>query len=222
MEPALPSAIQPQMGYLVKYLFNVRPATTQKFRNLSQAHAPWAMVWEAEKNVDGLDDVDTLALFAGGRHAKNIAKPPQVAGLTEEQCRRKYIVDTLNKMRKPETKEVFAVEDILSSVFMDYPQDKFFGGGYSCPGVGEVTRLGEFLHTPFQNKVYFAGEFACRYKWNGFMEGALISGAGAAKEILKSATTKRERSKTPINSQFSLPTKLPSVIGLFNQGHKLF
>jgi len=193
-EPAIPHLVHPQMGFLVKYLFNVRPSVTKEFRQLKDTHASWAMAWEAVKN-DVADDkaINTLAVFAGGEYAQKLAHPDKnlVPGSDEEEhARRKYVIDNLNARRGSPSQREFTTDDILGSIFMDYPSDPLIGGGYSCPAVGEVTTLGPFVHSPFHQKVFFAGEYACRYKWVGFMEGALISGAGVAKEILKEVRVK--------------------------------
>lgn len=140
--------------------------------------------------------------------------------------------------------EKFNTKEIISSIFVDYPKQEWVGGGYSCPGVGEVTKVGEFLHSSktqlyqfatsdvqLSKKCiicrYFAGEFACRYKWCGFMEGALVSliikkrerepiitisltrlhmsGAGVANEILNSLSKKREKKQYDKNEKKTKP-----------------
>lgn len=45
--------------------------------------------------------------------------------------------------------EKFDTKEIMSSIFVDYPKQEWVGGGYSCPGVGEVTKVGEFLHSSY-------------------------------------------------------------------------
>ena len=66
--------------------------------------------------------------------------------------------------------------------FMDWPSDVWVKGSYSFPAPGEVTTLGPQLQQPLAGRVYLAGEHTC-YAFVGYMEGALQSGARAAKRI---------------------------------------
>jgi len=67
--------------------------------------------------------------------------------------------------------------------FMDWPSDVWVKGSYSFPAPGEVTTLGPLLQQPLGGRVFLAGEHTC-YAFVGYMEGALQSGARAAKRIL--------------------------------------
>jgi monoamine oxidase len=67
--------------------------------------------------------------------------------------------------------------------FMDWPSDPWVKGSYSFPAPGEVTRLGPQLQQPLADRVVLAGEHTC-YAFVGYMEGALQSGARAARRIL--------------------------------------
>jgi monoamine oxidase len=67
--------------------------------------------------------------------------------------------------------------------FMDWPSDIWVKGSYSFPAPGEVTTLGPQLQQPLANRVFLAGEHTC-YAFVGYMEGALQSGARAAKRIM--------------------------------------
>jgi monoamine oxidase len=66
--------------------------------------------------------------------------------------------------------------------FMDWPSDPWVKGSYSFPAPGEVTTLGPELQQPLGGRVFLAGEHTC-YAFVGYMEGALQSGARAAKRI---------------------------------------
>jgi len=68
---------------------------------------------------------------------------------------------------------------------MDWINEPFIQTGYSCPAVNEITTIGDKIHEPINSVLYLAGEYACRYKWCGYMEGALLSGVGVAKKIMK-------------------------------------
>jgi monoamine oxidase len=187
--PALPAALQPKLGNLVKYLFEVSPNVTEEFRKLEgSTHTQWAMVWEAAKNEipDGADAriENTLAAFAGGSHAKALANPPDADSLGEQVARRVYLVENLNKMRPADMTFMFKTEHIVQDVFMNWPKMQFAQAGYSCPTINEVVTQGPLIHNPINERLHLAGEYACRYQWCGFMEGALLSGSGVAKDIL--------------------------------------
>lgn len=66
--------------------------------------------------------------------------------------------------------------------FMDWPSDPWVKGSYSFPAPGEVTTLGPQLQQPIGNRIFLAGEHTC-YAFVGYMEGALQSGARAARRI---------------------------------------
>jgi monoamine oxidase len=70
--------------------------------------------------------------------------------------------------------------------FMDWPSDPWVKGSYSFPAPGEVTTLGPQLQQPLGGRVFLAGEHTC-YAFVGYMEGALQSGARAAKRIAEAA-----------------------------------
>jgi len=188
ISPPLPS-VTPTMGYLTKYIFNVPTEVTENFRKLDgSTHTEWGMAWEAAWNTaDGASEetVNSLAVFAGGRHTKNFVDPPKSEHLGTDKARREYICHNLNLMRPEDLEYIFTAESFEKDVFMDWPKDPLVKGGYSCPKVGEVLEVGPVIHRPVHGRIHLAGEYACRYKWCGFMEGALISGAGVAKEILK-------------------------------------
>lgn len=70
--------------------------------------------------------------------------------------------------------------------FMDWPSDPWVKGSYSFPAPGEVTTLGPQLQQPLGGRVFLAGEHTC-YAFVGYMEGALQSGARAARRIAEAA-----------------------------------
>jgi monoamine oxidase len=66
---------------------------------------------------------------------------------------------------------------------MDWPNDPLTGGGYSFPAPGQVTTLGPILYNGI-GRLHFCGEHTC-YKFVGYMEGGLNSGASLAARIAK-------------------------------------
>jgi monoamine oxidase len=70
-----------------------------------------------------------------------------------------------------------------------WPSNPLSQGSYTCYRPGQFTSIAGNEGTPVGN-LYFAGEHANSfYDWQGFMEGAALSGIQAAKEILQDIKT---------------------------------
>lgn len=78
---------------------------------------------------------------------------------------------------------VYPAYEPLTIRFVDWPRTPYIGTGYSVPGVNQVTTVGQNLSIPFGGRILFAGEQAC-VGYFGYMEGALVSGARAARAIV--------------------------------------
>ena len=65
--------------------------------------------------------------------------------------------------------------------FMDWPSDPWTKASYSFPAPGQVTTQGPTLRQGI-GRLHFAGEHTS-YAFMGYMEGALESGAAAARRI---------------------------------------
>jgi monoamine oxidase len=65
--------------------------------------------------------------------------------------------------------------------YMDWPGDAWTKGSYSFPAPGQVTQQGPTLRQGI-GRLHFAGEHSS-YGFMGYMEGALESGAAAARRI---------------------------------------
>jgi monoamine oxidase len=65
--------------------------------------------------------------------------------------------------------------------FMDWPSDPWSKASYSFPAPGQVTAQGPTLRQGI-GRLHFAGEYTS-YAFMGYMEGALESGAAAARRI---------------------------------------
>jgi len=180
-DPGLPRALRPQMGIAVKYV----GATKKRFWEKAGL-APDALTDEMiSMTWDGTDDSRSDAVgavlmsFSGG--------PPA------DRCRRAYrrehdaaFIDALTEIY-PGFRENF-----VRGRFMDWPSDRWTAAGYSFPAPGEVTHVGPALRAGLPH-LHFAGEHTC-YKFVGYMEGALNSGAAGAKRILE--TPAREKVTT--------------------------
>jgi monoamine oxidase len=72
-------------------------------------------------------------------------------------------------------------ENFVESRFMDWPSDQWTMGGYSFPAPGDISRDGPVFAKGLGH-LHFAGEHTC-YKFVGYMEGGLNSGASLAKRL---------------------------------------
>jgi monoamine oxidase len=79
--------------------------------------------------------------------------------------------------------EIFPGYAPIDTRFIDWPDTRWIGTGYSVPSPGQVTSVGRSLCVPFAQRMYFAGEQSC-LSYFGYMEGALQSGARAARDLL--------------------------------------
>lgn len=179
IRPALPAALTPQMGTAAKYLTRVR-----------------RRVWEAGSlSPDALCDGDitftwdgtngqgttqaALMGFCGGPGAARLSAMP--ASTREAAC-----AAQLGKVYND------LAGATLDARFIDWPGDPLVNAGYSFPAPGQVCVVGPLLaraHGPTEpgadasaGRLHLAGEHTC-YKFVGYMEGALASGAAVAKRI---------------------------------------
>jgi monoamine oxidase len=67
--------------------------------------------------------------------------------------------------------------------YVDWPRMPWTQTGYSVPSPRQVISIGPGLNAPFGGRLYFAGEQTC-LGFFGYMEGALQSGARAARDIV--------------------------------------
>lgn len=80
---------------------------------------------------------------------------------------------------------VRAVKGNLLAHLEHWPSNPLVKGSYTCNHPGYFTTLADNEAKPVGN-LYFAGEHTSSfYEWQGFMEGAALSGIRAAKEILR-------------------------------------
>ena len=174
MNPSLPGALSPQMGTNVKYLAAVKNRfwKEKKLAPDSLTDTFLTMTWEGTDNQEGDGGVDdggaSLNCFSGGPAAQTALDFPREK---RDEAYHKML-ETLY----PGFKEAF-----VKARFMDWPNEKWTGAGYSFPAPGQVTTVGPMMHKG-AGRLHFAGEHAC-YQFVGYMEGALYSGAALAKRI---------------------------------------
>jgi monoamine oxidase len=192
MKPALPGNLAPQMGMNVKYLSALKGRFWQEKKLAPDAltDGDISMTWEATDNQNEGEGA-AMVCFSGAAAA--------------EACRN----------RRPEERDAAyakAMEAIYpgytenrtASRFMDWPGDQWTQAGYSFPAPGQIMSMGPTLHKGI-GRLHFAGEHCC-YKFVGYMEGALNSGASLAKRIaardglLKGADKAEEKKPVPAGS----------------------
>jgi monoamine oxidase len=71
----------------------------------------------------------------------------------------------------------------VKSRYMGWPKEEWTMGGYSFPAPGQVTTMGPLMAKGV-GRMHLAGEHTC-YKFVGYMEGALNSGAAIARKLAK-------------------------------------
>jgi monoamine oxidase len=166
--PQLPDELTPQMGVNVKYLGQVGEPFWQRDKMSANATTDGmiSMTWEGTNGQSGPGAV--LTAFSGGPAA--------------EECRQHWASEK-DKAYVAELAKIYPRlrENYLGGRFMDWPGDEWTLAGYSFPAPGQVTTIGPLLHKGM-GRLHFAGEHTC-YKFVGYMEGALNSGATIAKRI---------------------------------------
>jgi monoamine oxidase len=170
--PELPAELKPQMGVNVKYLAAVK-GRFWKDAGLSpdaMTDGMVSMTWDGTDNQRGPGAC--LTAFSGGPAA--------------ETCRQRWI-EAKDRAYHAELEKLYPkfAENFLSARFMDWPGDPWVNAGYSFPAPGQVTTVGPILHRGL-GRLHFAGEHAC-YKFVGYMEGALNSGASVARRLVAAA-----------------------------------
>jgi monoamine oxidase len=179
IDPPIDPSYRMSMGSAVKYLSTVKTRFwfDEKLSPNSTSE-DFGYTWEGTDNQMQAPGQNVFfSLFAGGKaadRALDFYAKNDLAGLHRFYDRKIgeiYKSYPRSRMRWPK--------------FEAWPLQPWTRGGYSCPAPGEVIRIGKFLSEPFCGRLHFAGEHVC-LPFFGFMEGALQSGAMAAKAILES------------------------------------
>jgi monoamine oxidase len=119
-----------------------------------------------------------LTDYSGGNRGKNI-NPNQV------QQEAGAFLNDLNRVFPGALKAATRNGNNFLVHLEHWPSNPLFQGSYTCNHPGYFTTIAGNEGKPFKN-IYFAGEHANSfYEWQGFMEGAALSGIDAAKRILK-------------------------------------
>lgn len=172
-KPGLPGALSPQMGQNTKWFAHVKSRFWQKANQEQYALSDgvFNMTWEGTDGQEGDADVVFVA-FNGGASAE------RARGLRGEAVTAAYLADL--ELLYPGFKEQFGGK----AFFMDWPNEPWTKASYSFPAPGQVTTQGQILYDGLQGRLHFAGEHTC-YRFVGYMEGALYSGAQLARRLAK-------------------------------------
>lgn len=173
----LPATLRPQMGMNAKYLAHVK---ARFWESLDPPRSQYALsngliqqTWDgtdAQGAVDSSNDGACLTGFAGGRVVE------RALAMSREERDRAF-ADACEQFH-PGFRE-----HLVAARYMDWPRDPWAGASYSFPSPGQVTTVGPLLaRAHMGGRLRIAGEHAC-YKFVGYMEGGLSSGAGVARKL---------------------------------------
>ena len=169
ISPAPPKTLMPQMGVSVKYLAEVKSRFWYD-AGLSQyafSDRDAGLTWEATDAQIG-DGNYVLTSFSSADTAEGLR-----AKKAEE---RDQAMSSAMEVVFPGYGANF-----VRARFMNWPSDAWTMGAYSFPAPGQVTTHGPLLAAGM-DRIHFAGEHTC-YKFVGYMEGGLNSGAMVARRI---------------------------------------
>jgi monoamine oxidase len=168
IDPVLPASLAPQMGTNVKYLMSLKSPVWRRTELAPEmlSDGPVSMTWHATDGQKGTGEA--LTAFSGGPAA--------------DQCR-EWTAGTRDRNYLAELNKVYRgiTASFVRARFMDWPSDPWAKASYSFPAPGQVTSQGPTLREGI-GRLHFAGEYTS-YAFMGYMEGALHSGAAAAKRI---------------------------------------
>lgn len=169
--PEIPAAIKPQMSVNVKYLVSLKKRFWKDANVAPDAlfNNDIGWTWDGTDGQPGDENVGLVA-FSGGPGAQRTLEYPK-------ESRDEKYAELIGKVH-PAFKENF-----VQSRYMAWPKEEWTGCGYSFPAPGQVTTVGPLMDKG-HHRVHFAGEHTC-YRFVGYMEGALYSGASVARKIAK-------------------------------------
>ena len=167
-DPLLPATLMPQMGSNIKCLIALKNRFWRQggLAPDSFTDGPIHMTWDATDGQPGSGAA--LVAFSGGPAAE-ITRDWTPASRIEQHV---AAIEKLYRNIRPA---------FVRARYMDWPGDAWTKGSYSFPAPGQVTLQGPTLRQGI-GRLHFAGEHSS-YGFMGYMEGALESGAAAARRI---------------------------------------
>lgn len=168
MTPSLPPGLVPQMGSNVKFLMALKAPFWRRAELGPEmmTDGPVSLTWHATDGQRGTGEA--MVAFSGGP--------------ASETCR-EWTAAQRNENYLAELQKVYRGirPSFVRAMFMDWPGDPWVKASYSFPAPGQVTAQGPTFRQGL-GRLHFAGEY-CSYAFMGYMEGALNSGAAAARRI---------------------------------------
>ena len=176
IEPAIPSALHPQIGAAVKFLSVVNGRFWTQ-----HGLPPAAFVFSNQSPA-----ADVGELWWGTEHQSGSSQEAMV-GFVAGPAADYWIGQSTDSRNQAYARQLQAVQPGFAAAveemqFIDWVNDPWSRGSYSFPAPGQITSQGPLLHNGL-GRLRFAGEHAC-YPFVGYMEGALSSGASVAKRIV--------------------------------------
>jgi monoamine oxidase len=171
-KPGLPASLNPQMGLNVKWFAHLKSrfwqANEQEQYALNDGMVH--MTWEGTDEQGGGENDVVFVAFSGGPSAG------RARSLRGDDQKEAYVREI--EALYPGFREAL----VGKTFFMDWPGETWAQAGYSFPAPGQVTAHGPVLHKGLQDRLHFAGEHTS-YRFVGYMEGALYSGAYLARRL---------------------------------------
>ena len=170
--PGLPPSLRPQMGANVKWFAHLSSRFWQKQEQEQYAlnDGMVHMTWEGTDEQEGVEKDIVFVAFSGGPSAE---RARMLRGEAQKEAYLKELEALYPGFRGALAGKTF---------FMDWPGVAWAQASYSFPAPGQITSQGPILRQGLQGRLHFAGEHAC-YRFVGYMEGALYSGATLAQRI---------------------------------------
>jgi monoamine oxidase len=167
-DPVLPPALAPQMGTNVKFLMSFKAPFWRRAELAPEffSDGPVSSTWHATDGQAGPGEA--LVAFSGGPAADACREWPAAQR-------------TGNYLAELQKVYTGVRAGFVRAQFMDWPSDPWAKASYSFPAPGQVTSQGPTLRAGI-GRLHFAGEHTS-YAFMGYMEGALNSGAAAARRI---------------------------------------
>ncbi|MBD2502515.1 FAD-dependent oxidoreductase [Anabaena azotica] len=177
ISPELPANSQMSMGQAIKYLAAVNERFwIKKGLAPSSVSDGLGIIWESTDNQMATKEHDFgLNLFAGGYSASNAMTADDPVKYFQEAFEQVYQGYESNSNKQE---------------FINWPEEEWTRGGYSCPRPKEVCTIARFLTQAYYDRLFFAGEHTC-LAFFGYMEGALRSGVLCSNKIIEATKCRR-------------------------------
>ncbi len=171
------------MGTNAKVILQLahRPQQYQNWTGYLRSDHPTFDTWESSAAQRGTSSV--LTVYYGGRSGAAGRRLGAVHGPTPRRVVER-VVDTLT--RHGETHLSGLRGDVLHRSRADHwARDRWTHGSYAAFLPGQYTRYAGFVGRP-EGGVHFAGEHTAPLVDQGYLEGAVLTGLRAAREVLRS------------------------------------